>query len=247
MENAREDVRRLVDESGNFSSSENWKTFGQLVARPTANKTAASHDELLKDEKHYGILQWGGGHIVVRTDGRREILSRDNVQAFTGASTEHMCEHLNSIGLWAEVYKPRGEAPRVSDTPTKTPPPSPENNSPDAWLPKTYDEVVELLQFRNPQLDHDQVCRRVRQFEKHTGEFRDEEKRQRFLERLRHLRVKKIAEDEKQIALDRERMRRRERKRRKVEQDRANAHKEYLATLERQKLKHENTRRRKSK
>jgi hypothetical protein len=64
-----------------------------------------THDDLLKDKINYGLLQWGGRYIVVRTGGdRREIISYNTAQAMTGCSAEHMAEHLRADGLWAEVY-----------------------------------------------------------------------------------------------------------------------------------------------
>jgi hypothetical protein len=196
MEKAAEDVRRLVDESGNFSSSENCKAFGQLIidSGPTSTKPLASHDELLKDENNYGKLQWAGRYIVARAPAAvARFLTRDTVQALTGCSAEHMVEHLRTNGFWAEVYQPGGEASHVSDTPeppAKTePPPSPENNSPDTELPETYEEAVALLQFENPEFDHDQAWERIEHFANRTGEFSDEEKWQGFVELLRRLRV----------------------------------------------------------
>jgi hypothetical protein len=71
-------------------------------------KKNATHDDLLTDENNYGLLPWGGGYIVVRTDGyKREIISQNTAQAMTGCSTEHMVERLQATGFWAEIYKPK--------------------------------------------------------------------------------------------------------------------------------------------
>jgi hypothetical protein len=195
VEKVVEDVRRLVDESG-------------------------SHDELLKDETHCGKLRWAGRYIVASAPTAvARFLTRDTVQALTGCSTEHMVENLRANGFWAEVYEPGGEASHVSDTPeppakTETPPPSPENNSPDTELPETYEEAVALLQFENPKLDHDQAWERIEHFANRTGEFSDEEKWQRFVELLRRLRVEQRQATEQRQAKRAARNQRR-RKRRK--------------------------------
>jgi hypothetical protein len=67
-------------------------------------ENVASHDDLLKDEKNYGLMMWGNQTIIVRTGRHRRILSKNDAEAFVGARVERMVEHLRSKGFWAEVY-----------------------------------------------------------------------------------------------------------------------------------------------
>jgi hypothetical protein len=94
---------------------------------------------------------------------------------------------------------PMGTVDFASPTPT-----------PGKWVPTNYQQVVELLQFKNPKLTDERALERTVQFATRTGEFRettepwrDELKRERFLERLRCLRRKKIAQEEKRSKRDR--------------------------------------------
>jgi len=65
-----------------------------------------THDDLLKDDKNYARMSWGGQTIIVKTGRHRRIISRNTAESFAGATAERMVEHLNRAGFWAAIYKP---------------------------------------------------------------------------------------------------------------------------------------------
>ncbi len=130
-------VARFANKTGEFRSEDKCRAFAEQIQhllekknkqnakrarrnernRERYKKKHVTHDDLLKDKINYGLLQWGGRYIVVRTGGdRREIISYNTAQAMTGCSAEHMAEHLRADGLWAEVYTRADDAGGKTET-----------------------------------------------------------------------------------------------------------------------------------
>lgn len=88
------------------SASANLTTTPPLP--PSRGGNGLTHDDLLKDEKNYTLIQWRGEDaIVIRTNGKRRLFTERQRQDLSIVGiVEYAIEKIRAWGYWCEKYVP---------------------------------------------------------------------------------------------------------------------------------------------
>lgn len=109
-----ENKRSLSPALSPFSSSSSSSSSSNLNTKTPLPPASGglTHDDLLKDRRNYGLLDWRGeDKIIIRTNGKRRIFTRPQEQELSIVGiVEYAIERIRGWGYWCEKYVPTPKA-----------------------------------------------------------------------------------------------------------------------------------------
>lgn len=108
-----------VQHSASASSSATAPKTKTPPLPPSKGGNGLTHDELLRDEKNYALIQWRGEDaIVIRTNGKRRLFTERQRQDLSVVGiVEYAIEKIRQWGYWCERYVPTPKDPEPRDRP----------------------------------------------------------------------------------------------------------------------------------